>query len=154
MEQLVIYIFLKDYVMNCYTKEILILFRIMISPLCQAYKSFQYFCWYFSIICQKKIRPWCRQNQIGICQTCLPQARGVQEGQRKVRHPVCLQGIDQIDVTRSEENSINAWNVFLWRGSCSYDDETIGDIEVPLRYKHLVKKWVPMNLPQLNIYFM
>ena len=32
-------------------------------------------------------------------------------------------------------------------GSCSYDDETIGDIEVPLRYKHLVKQWVPNYLP-------
>jgi len=25
-------------------------------------------------------------------------------------------------------------------GSCSYDDESIGDIEVPLKYKHLVKQ--------------
>ena len=25
-------------------------------------------------------------------------------------------------------------------GSCSYDDERIGDIDVPLRYKHLVKQ--------------
>ena len=24
-------------------------------------------------------------------------------------------------------------------GSCSYDDETIGNIDVPLKYKHLVK---------------
>jgi hypothetical protein len=24
-------------------------------------------------------------------------------------------------------------------GSCSYDDESIGDIKVPLRYKHLLK---------------
>ena len=38
-------------------------------------------------------------------------------------------------------------------GSCSYDDETISDIEVPLRYKHLVKQWVPKYLPQLNIDF-
>ena len=38
-------------------------------------------------------------------------------------------------------------------GSCSYDDETIGDIEVPLRYKHLVKQWVPKDLPQLSTYF-
>ena len=38
-------------------------------------------------------------------------------------------------------------------GSCFYDDETIGDIEVPLRYKHLVKQWIPKDLPQLNIYF-
>ena len=38
-------------------------------------------------------------------------------------------------------------------GSCSYDDETIGDIKVPLRYKHIVKQWVPRDLPQLNTYF-
>jgi hypothetical protein len=38
-------------------------------------------------------------------------------------------------------------------GSCSYDDETIGDIEVPLRYKHLVKQWVPKDLPHLNTDF-
>ena len=38
-------------------------------------------------------------------------------------------------------------------GSCSYDDETIGDIEVPLRYKHLVKQWVPRDIPQVNTYF-
>ena len=30
-----------------------------------------------------------------------------------------------------------------WGGSCSYDDETVGDIDMPLRYKHLVKQWVP-----------
>ena len=38
-------------------------------------------------------------------------------------------------------------------GSCSYDDETVGDIEVPLRYKHIVKQWVPRDIPQLNIDF-
>ena len=38
-------------------------------------------------------------------------------------------------------------------GSCSYDDETIGDIEVPLRYKHLFNQWVPKDITQLNIYF-
>ena len=26
------------------------------------------------------------------------------------------------------------------RGSCYYDEETVGDIKVPLRYKHLVKQ--------------
>ena len=35
-------------------------------------------------------------------------------------------------------------------GSCSYDDDIIGDIEVPLRYKHLVKQWVPKDLPELK----
>ena len=41
---------------------------------------------------------------------------------------------------------------FFVRGvrSRSYDDEIVGDIEVPLRYKHLVKKWVPRDLPQVN----
>ena len=38
-------------------------------------------------------------------------------------------------------------------GSCSYEEETIGDIEVPLRYKHILKQWVPKDLPQLNIDF-
>ena len=38
-------------------------------------------------------------------------------------------------------------------GSCSYEYETIGDIEVPLRHKHIVKQWVPKDLPQLNIEF-
>ena len=38
-------------------------------------------------------------------------------------------------------------------GSCSYDDETIGDIDVPLRYRHLVKQWVPKDLPPLNTDF-
>ena len=38
-------------------------------------------------------------------------------------------------------------------GSCSYDDETICDIKVPLRYKHLVKQWVPKDIPQLNLDF-
>ena len=37
-------------------------------------------------------------------------------------------------------------------GSCYYDDETIGDIEVPLRYKYIVKQWVPKDIPQLNIF--
>jgi hypothetical protein len=38
-------------------------------------------------------------------------------------------------------------------GSCSYDDERIYDIEVTLRYKHLVKRWVPKDIPQLNTDF-
>ena len=43
---------------------------------------------------------------------------------------------------------------FLAEGwSCSYDDEIIGDIEVPLRYNHIVKQWVPRDIPQLNTYF-
>ena len=30
-------------------------------------------------------------------------------------------------------------------GSCSYDDETIGDIEVPLRYKNLMYLGISLN---------
>ena len=38
-------------------------------------------------------------------------------------------------------------------GSCSYDDEIVGDIDVPLRYQHLVKQWVPRDLPKVNTDF-
>ena len=37
--------------------------------------------------------------------------------------------------------------------SCSYDDDTVGYIEIPLRYNHLVKQCVPMDLPQFNTDF-
>ena len=68
-----------------------------------------------------------------------------------MRHPVGLQGLDQLDVIRLEENSINVWIFFSHEGgSCSSNDETIGDIERPLRYKHLVKQWVPRDLPQVH----
>ena len=39
------------------------------------------------------------------------------------------------------------------RGSCSYDDETVGDIDMPLSYHHLVKQWVPSDLPEVKIDF-
>jgi hypothetical protein len=38
-------------------------------------------------------------------------------------------------------------------GSCSYNDESIGDIDVPLSYKHLVKQWVPKELPPIDVDF-
>ena len=38
-------------------------------------------------------------------------------------------------------------------GSYSYDDESIGDIEVPLKYKNLVKQWVPKELLLLDTDF-
>jgi hypothetical protein len=34
-------------------------------------------------------------------------------------------------------------------GSCSYDDESIGDVEVPLRCKHIVRRWVPNQIPRI-----
>jgi hypothetical protein len=38
-------------------------------------------------------------------------------------------------------------------GSCSYDNESIGDVEVLLRYKHVVRQWVPNEPPQLDTDF-
>jgi hypothetical protein len=38
-------------------------------------------------------------------------------------------------------------------GSCNYDVESIGDIEFPLRYKHLVKRWAPKELPEVDTDF-
>lgn len=34
-----------------------------------------------------------------------------------------------------------------------YDDETEGDIKVPLRYQNLQKHWVPKELPPINTDF-
>ena len=38
-------------------------------------------------------------------------------------------------------------------GSCSYDNESSQDKEVPLMYMHYVKNWEPNPLPEINIYF-
>ena len=38
-------------------------------------------------------------------------------------------------------------------GPGSYDDKTVGDIDVPLRYKHLEKQWMPRDIPQVNTDF-
>ena len=38
-------------------------------------------------------------------------------------------------------------------GSCYYDHERIDNNEVPLRYKHIVKQWMPKDLPEINIDF-
>ena len=35
-------------------------------------------------------------------------------------------------------------------GSCGYDNKCIGDIEFHLRYRHLVKRWLPKELPQVD----
>ena len=57
MERLVIYIVLKDYVMNYYTRELLILFNIMISLLCHAYNSIQVFAGIFLLFAKFFFRP-------------------------------------------------------------------------------------------------
>jgi hypothetical protein len=38
-------------------------------------------------------------------------------------------------------------------GSSSYDAESIGDIEFPLRYKHLVQRWAPKEQPEVETDF-
>ena len=71
------------------------------------------------------------------------------------KHLLChLAGNDQLEVKILEENSVDAWIFFSPKGgSCSYDNESINDIKVPLRYKILVKQWAPKDLPEINIYF-
>ena len=44
-------------------------------------------------------------------------------------------------------------NFLFEGGSCDYDNESIGDIEFPLRYRNLVKQWAPKELPQVDTYF-
>jgi hypothetical protein len=39
------------------------------------------------------------------------------------------------------------------RGSCNYDVESIGDIEFPLRYRHLVKRRAPKELLEVDTDF-
>ena len=43
---------------------------------------------------------------------------------------------------------------FLANGrSCSYNDETKGNIKVPFWYSHIEKEWIPNELPLINIDF-
>ena len=36
-------------------------------------------------------------------------------------------------------------------GSCGYDNECIDEIELPMRYRHLVKLWIPKELAQVDM---
>ena len=57
-------------------------------------------------------------------------------------------------MSKDQKKIPNMHAIFLVKGgSCPYEYETIGDIEVPLRYKNIVKQWVPKDIPQLNTYF-
>ena len=38
-------------------------------------------------------------------------------------------------------------------GSCGYDNEHIRDIEFPLGYRHLFKRWLPKEVPQVDTDF-
>jgi hypothetical protein len=67
-------------------------------------------------------------------------------GQIEAGNATASSRYDKKTRTRCEKVRIKfcrCMNFFLTEGSCSYDDERIGDIDVPLRYKHLVKQWVP-----------
>ena len=65
-------------------------------------------------------------------------------GQIEVRNVTTSSRYDKKTRTRGEKVRIKfcrCMKFFLAKGgSCSYDDESIGDIDVPLRYKHVVKK--------------
>ena len=55
---------------------------------------------------------------------------------------------------KKQKKIMQTHGIFLVEGgSFSYDDERIGDIEVPLRCKHLVKQWVHKELPPLDTNF-
>ena len=64
-------------------------------------------------------------------------------GQIEARNATASSRYDKKIRTRGEKVRIKfcrRMNCFLAEGGlCSYDDESIGDIDVPLRYKHLVK---------------
>ena len=38
-------------------------------------------------------------------------------------------------------------------GSCDYDNERTHDIDFALRYRYLVKQWIPMEIPQVDTDF-
>jgi hypothetical protein len=35
-------------------------------------------------------------------------------------------------------------------GSCNYDAESIADIDFPLSYKHILQRWTPKELPEVD----
>jgi hypothetical protein len=65
-------------------------------------------------------------------------------GQIEARNTTASSRYDKKTKTRGEKvrtKFCRRMKLFLAEGgSCSYDDERIGDIEAPLRYKHLVKQ--------------
>ena len=154
MERLVIYIVLKDNVMNCYTRELLILFRIMISPLCHAYKSFQVFFlvfhYYFPICFSAMVQVEPNRYLSDLSSSRKEILGRLEESETSSRST-------RARSTRCQKirRKFNKHMEFflVGGGSCLYDDETIGDIEVPLKYKHLVKKWLLRDLPQVNTNF-
>ena len=134
--------------MNCYTRELLILFRIMISILCHAYKSFQAFCWYFAMLmpifflAMVQVEPNRYFSDLSSSNKgSLARLEEIKTSSRSTR----------ARSTRCQKirRKFNKRMKFFRKGggSCSYDDETVGYIDVPLRYQHLVKQWIPRDIP-------
>ena len=136
--------------MNCYSRELLILFRIMISPLCHAYKSFQIFCYYLPnfFLAMVQLEPNRYLSDLSSnSEGSLGRLEESEKYSRSTRDRSTRFHKIKRKFNKHMELFLKGW------GSCSYDDETVGDIEVPLRYKPLVKQWLPRNLPQVNIDF-
>ena len=75
-------------------------------------------------------------------------------GQIEARYVTTSSRYDKQTRTKGEKFRIKfcrCMKFFLAKGgSCSYDDESIRDIYVPLRYKHIVQQWVPKELPPID----
>jgi hypothetical protein len=78
-------------------------------------------------------------------------------GQIEVRNVTTSSRYDKKTRTRGEKVRIKfcrRTKLFpVEGGSCSYDDESIGDIDVTLKYKHIVNQWVPKELPPIDVDF-
>ena len=126
----------------------------MILTLSHAYKSFQVFFWYFAIICQKI---FLAMVQVEPNRYLLDLSSSTEGILGRLEKSETSSRSTRARSTRCQKIKIkfNKRMEFFLRGggSCSYDDETIGYIEVPLRYKQLVKQWVPRDLPQVNTIF-
>ena len=140
--------------LNCDTRELLILFRIMISTLCHAYKSFQVFCWYFAMFLPIFFLAMVQVEPNRYLSDLSSSSEGIlgrlEEGETssssiRARSTICHK------IIRNFNKHMKFF--LIGGGSCSYDDETIGEIEVPLRYKHLVKQWVPRDISQVDTNF-
>ena len=133
MERLVIYIVLKDNVMNCYTRELLILFRIMISTLCHSYKSFQVFCWYFAMLkpnfCSAMVQVEPNRYLSDLSSSSEGRLGRIEESETSSRYTR-----DRSSRCHKIIRKFNKHMEFFLKGggSCSYDVETVRDIKVPL----------------------
>ena len=139
--------------MNCYTRELLILFKIMISLLFRAYNSIQVFVGILLLFA--KFFPAMVQVEPNRYLLDLSSSRKGSLGRLEKSDTSSRSTRDRsIRFQKIRRKFNKCMECFLIEGgSCSYDDKTIGDIEVPLKYKHIGKQWLPRYLPQLNTYF-